>query len=359
MPTPSFDSLVDLQLFLSTCSKEQFQEKLALFSLAELAACVTLLQMQFVPEAESKLHHLLEFIDSHISWELISQHFSISSFISFLEFIAQHPQYQNRLTFILIGLDPLIFSQSLSLLQNNHLAILRQEGLLEPLQYQLMQFTHEGEILRQEIEQNVQQFQEDLSSIKPEELTQKTLKTLRNRIENFRDQFLNYLERASTALAIAWHTDRVDLIEKLSSINESIQHQLALFIGHPNFNKLAATGLYAFLENFFSNIFDSSLKNDDAAIEGLTRLSIWHLKDYWELGLLPSIQRPEELDLDPQKHSEKERLDYQQKFIALVQMQLSRLRIEKVKDLKKFHLFSKSLFKTYIEQHQHLLLKEH
>lgn len=357
MTIPPFESSDNLQMFVAKASKEEFQEALASFSLVELAQCMNLLQKQPLLEAKSKLESLFQFMQTPTMLEMLGKHFSVPSFLNFLEFLTEHPQYHSRLTFILVGLDPLIFSKALHLLHGDLLHILKQEGLLEPLQYQLTQFAHEGETLKLSIEQSIQQCLQEFSSIIPEDLTQDALQAIIDRIDGLRNELIDYLERASTALAIVWHTDRVDLIEKISTINETIQHQLTHYIGHSAFDNLAATGLYATLGQTLSNIFDSSLRGNDASIEGMTRLSIWHLKDYWELGLLPCIQHFEELDLDPQIHSEKARWDYQQRLICLVQQQLERLGIGKIEDLKKFHLFSKSLLKTYIEQHHHLLLK--
>ncbi len=358
MPISLFESPDGLRFFLSSSSVDQFQEILPQLPLSELAQSFTLLQAQPAIEAKKKLKSLFEFIDSPAILEVIGKNFSVSSFLSFLDFLTQHPSHQNRLKFILIGLHSLIFSQALHVLQKSHLYLLQQEGLLEPLQYQLTQFAHEGESLEQGINQSVQQFKQDLVSTQSEELTQDRLQKLTQHIDGLRNQILDYLERASAALAIVWHTDRIDLIEKLSSIHERIQYQLMHVIGHSAFDHLTATGLYSILEQTLSSIFDSALKDEDAAIEGLTRLSIWHLKDYWELGLLPSISHIQELDLNPKKHHEKEGWDHQQHLIALVQQQLEHLGIGTVKNLKQAHLYSRSLLKDYIERHQHLLFKE-
>jgi hypothetical protein len=355
MSTPLFESQMNLQTFLSQSSQEQFQATLPFFSLTELANTFLLLQTQPILDVQAKLDYLFEYIDSPITLEGLGKHFSAASFISFLDFLDKHPHAHNRLNFILVGLSPSVFSQALPLLQSHHLHILKQEGLLEPLHYQLTQFVHEGEALKQNLQQSAIQFQQKLASMGSQELTIDLLHILTDCIDQMRDQLLDYLERASTALAIVWHTDRTDLIEKLSSINEGVQYQLTHLVGHSAFDHLASTGLYAFLEQTFANIFDSSLKDDDAAIEGMSRLSIWHLRDYWELGLLPSIQSPEELELDPQTYQEKERWDHQQRLMSLVQLQLERLGIGKVENLKKLQLFSKSLLKAYIEQHRHLL----
>lgn len=355
--TPPFDSRDALQLFLAQSSNQQFQEALPFFSLTELADSLTLLQSQPVLESHSKLDELFKFIDSPTILESLGKYFSPSLFIGFLNFLMRHPHYKNRLNFILVGIHPLIFSKTMHYLQDDHLRILQQEGLWEPLQYQLTQFIHEGEQLREEIEKNVKKFKQDLLS-SSEELNPNTFQSLIDRIDDFKHQLIDYLERASTALAIVWHTERIDLIEKLSSINESLQHQLSQLIGHSAFDDLPPTGLYELLEQTLASIFDSSLKNDDSAIEGMTRLAIWHLKDYWELGLLPSIPNLQELDLDSDKYPENERWNYQHELNTLIQQQLERLGIGKVADLKKFHIFSKSLLKAYIDQHRHLLLEE-
>jgi hypothetical protein len=398
MSISSFESSDALLNFLASSSAIQFQNLLPQFSFFELAQIFTLLQTQPIIEAKEKLKSLFQFIDSPYTLENIGKKFSASSFLSFLDFLTQYPSYRNQLNFILIGLHPSIFSQALHLFQERHLYLLQQEGLLEPLQYQLTQFVHEGESLGQIIDQSVQHFKHELTSIRFEELTSDRFQGLTKHIDNLRNHLLDYLERASAALAIVWHTDRVDLIEKLSSIHEAIQHQLTHFIGHPAFDHLhlprsnrplfqedagassrnhaagvpqpieqaanwieggiAATGLYALLEHTLSGIFDSALKDDDAAIEGMTRLSIWHLQDYWEMGLLPSIQHLQELNLNPQKYSEQERWNHQHYLMSLVQQQLERLGIGTVGSLKQAHLYSKSLLKDYIEQHQHLLLKD-
>lgn len=355
MTKPPFDSQNALHQFLSISSMKEFRHALPLLSNSELIESLGIIQMQPVEDGKNKLHYLLEFIVSEMNLETFSKHFSVSSFLSFLELLTQYPQYQNQLSFILIGIHPSVFSQALHLLQEKHLNLLRQEGKIEPLQYQLTQFFHEGEALKQNIEQEVQQFKQEILAIATEQITPDHLQTLLSQIDHLRDQLADYLERASAALALVWHTDRIDLIEKMSAMNESIQHQLIHLIGHSSFEQIPATGLYSFLEQTLSNIFDSTLKDDDAAIEGMTRLSVWHLKDYSDLGLLPSMQF-EKLNIDFEKSHEKEHSE-KQTLNSLVQSQLERLGIGKVGDLKKFHLYSKHLLKAYIEKHYDLLLK--
>lgn len=346
-----FESVDALQIFLAESSLKDFKTTLPHLSFSELAESLLLLQLQPSLESKKKLECLFQVMDSPATLEMVGKHFSVSHFLSFLELLNQYPSYQNRLSSILIRLNPVVFSQSLHLLQNNHLTYLKHEGLLEPLQYHLTQFVHEGEALQKQISQKGQQFSQHLPYIQSEELTPEELHSLIHQIDFLRDNLLDYLERLSTALSIVWHTDRVDLIEKLSSINEILQHQLIYLIGHSNFDQGSSTGLYLSLEQVLSRVFDSTLNDHDAALEGLTRLSIWHLKDYWELGLLPSIQQKE---IDLHDDNEEEYQSSHQRLSFLVQQQLERLRIGTVGDLKKAYVFSKPLLKAYIHQHQHL-----
>lgn len=355
MSNPLFESPDARTLFVAQSSLEQFKENLPHFSFEDIAESFTLLQTQPTIDSKEKLTFLFQFVDSSGGFETLGKHLSLPRFLNLLNFLSLHPTSQQRLTYILAGLQSPIFSKALNFFQPHHLALFKDEGLLEPLQYHLTQFIHEGESLFKQINQEADRFEKDFPSITQDELTSDQLNGLIHQIDICRNQILDFLDRASIALSIAWNTDRIDLIEKLSTINESMQHQLAAVIGHQASNDMQSTGLYATLEKVFSSIFDASLKEDDASVEGLTRLSIWHLKDYWELGLLPHIDRLEELDLDPGQFNDIKRSAHHQDLFSQVQLQLERLKIGTVGDLKREYLFSRPLLKAYIDRHRSLV----
>lgn len=356
MSTTPFESPDALEKFITQSSLEQLINVLPHLSFPELAESFLLLQNQPAIESQKKSDAIFQFVDSPTRLEMFGKHFSVPHFLSLLKFLEKHPSYQNRLDHILIGIHPLVFSKTLNLLQNNHLNYLKHEGLQEPLQYHLTQFVHEGESLNQQTLEKAQKLSQTLVSINPLALNPESLNALMKEIDSLRDCLLDYLERTSMALSIVWNTDRIDLIEKLSVINEILHHQLNFLIGHRPFDNLPSTGLYLTMEQTLSKIFDSSLKDEDAALEGLTRLSIWHLKDYWELGLLPSIHAIQDIELDVENQNEEERAAHQQRLFSLVQQHLERLQIGTVGMLKKAHLFSKPLLQAYISRHQHHLL---
>lgn len=341
----------DLSGFLSNSTVDSFGGALSQLSLKELAESIALLQSQPVLESQKKLKKLFSHFNSQVNLEELSQNLTYTSFIYFLQFIADHQKFQNQLSYILIGLPSSVFSKALSMMNDDYVSLLRNEGGLESLQYQLLLFVHEGERIKQELEKRGEHFLENLPKIVPNEMTVEAYQNLLEELEEMKGEAWEFLERANTALTIAWNTNRIDLVEKLSSIYESMQHLVSLFVGHPSFNTQAATGLYAALEQALSQNFDSSLKDDDPAIEGLTRLSIWHLKDYWKLGLLPSIRKEEELDMDHGKGHKEEKSDHQQQLHAIAQKQLERFGIGTVGDLKRYHLFSKYLLQAYLEKH--------
>lgn len=342
----------DLHSFIAQSPIDDYRTALSHFSTTELLENFDALSHQPILDREKKLKNLFEFIDSISKLELLGKEMSVSHFLSFLSCLDFQTDFQNKLAIILTGLEPSVFSQSLHTIRSEHLHYLKDEGLFEPLQYHLTQFVHEGENLLKDIEQKENIFLQNISTIHPEDLTPESLQDLINQIDMMRNQILKYLEQLSTALAIVWQTDRIDLIDALSSLNDSLLHRLSFAIGHPASEEIRASGLYEFLEKTFSIIFDASLKDTDSAMEGMTRLSIWHLKDYWELGLLPSIKKFEDLEFLP---SSNKNMIYSQGIYSFVQKQLEQLHLITVADLKKAHLFSKSLIQNYIARHQHLL----
>ena len=357
MFTSHFESS-DFKKLILESSSEQFKTVLPHMTLSEIAECFVMLQTQPALNMDQKLIELFHFIDYPSTLEKFGKLLSVPHFLSLLKFLAQHPDFQNRFIYILVGLHPIVFSQALRQIQENEFDLLKHEALLEPLQYHLTQFAHEGEVLKQETEAKAEQFMQNLQFIRIENLTQETLDSLIFQINSLRKPLLDYLEVISTVLSIVWQTNRIDLIEKLSTVKESIQHQLNDLIGNPTLDHLHSSGLYLMMEQSLSHIFDSVLKDDDSALEGLTRLSIWYLKDYWELGLLPSIQPIQELELDSSQFTDEEKLASHQQLYSFVQNQLNRLQIGTVGKLKKAFIYSKPLLKNYIDKHQNLLQRK-
>lgn len=343
---PSFESNDALHAFIIDSSLESFQHTLLYLLPFELAQAFFWLQTEPSQETKEKLVSLFHLLDSPTKLENFGKSLTPTYFQALLDYISHHVSYENRLPFILVGLQSQVFSEILGHLTEKHLVLLKHESLLEPLQYHLAQFIHEGERLLQNTEKQIQQLIIDFQSIAHEELTQDKLSSLYHSIDERRDLLIDYLKRTKQALALVWQTNRIDLIDKLSTLQEGVHHQLTHAVGTQ-----PTKGLYLLLEQILSSIFDTSLTNQDAALEGLTRLSIWHLKDYKELGLLPTSHEIQDL----QYLTQADHWTRHQSLFALVQKQLERLKIGNVGELKKACIFSRSLLKDYLKQHQDLL----
>lgn len=338
-----------LEQFVSSSTADQFKEKLVEYSLSDIAEIFYILSKQPTMELKSKENSLLEYVDSSDQFELLAKELTSLQFLSFLEVISRHPSFKEKLSLLLVGLQPKVFLDALHSLTSQHLNLLKQESLLEPLQFQLLQFAHLGEELESELETEIIHFNQDLQSVDIGKLTQTQLQSYDNKIKSLKNRVLVYLESASTALSLAWNSNRPDLIEKVSLTHEKLQHLLMSVIGHSSFQEKQPTGLYQKLQDHFSEIYTSSLKNDEPVLDGLTRLGIWHLQDYWQLGLLPSIAQIEELDLNLQQNN-KEGKNYREFLQNLIQENLKSIGLNTVGDLKKEQIFSQSLLKNYIEK---------
>lgn len=352
----SFSAANSFQEFVLQSSSDNFKTALSNFSYPELAQCPFLLQTASASESKEKLEIFLKILDLPETPENLSKFFTSDQFLGFLDLLNQYPAYEHSLPSLLIGLPPAVFSQALHTINDQQLNLLKHESLLEPIHYHLTQIVHQGEALHEKTEQACRSLEEEFGTIKQEDLTSEQLNQLLNRIEELRDPLTSYLRGINRALSIVWHTDRIDLIEKLSTTKESIHYQLAHAIGKSSSEQHPSTGLYAVMEGVFANIYDASLKESDAAVEGLTRLSIWYLKNYWEMGLLPTIDDPAKLALDPSNFSEAECRQHHQHLFHLVQEQLNRLKIGTVGALKRARIYSKPLLKAYIATHRYLLL---
>ncbi|MFI5344561.1 MAG: hypothetical protein ACHQUC_10110, partial [Chlamydiales bacterium] len=316
-------------------------------------------------DSVQRLVAIIQDTEEPMRLEAVGKGFSLQQFLIILSSIAQHALPIGKLSPLLVGLAPAIFQQALHQLNFEQLSVLKQESLTEPLQHQLTLFIHALERVCQVQESVILQIGQKVSELgQTEDLTHSTINQIENRIDTlkkFGDEILQAIDQAQ---AITWNTNRLDLIANLNQLKERFHHQVLHQIGSKSSEDYLATGLFANLEKFLFGAFglsqgskqaNDALKDEDAAIEGLAKFSIWYLPDYWEVGLLPTIPNPEKLELDPSMHSEKERFDHRQLLFSLVQQNLDKLSLTTVGDLKKFKIFSKRMLKDFIVQNQNLL----
>jgi hypothetical protein len=282
-------------------------------------------------------------------------------FLSIIEAIYQKQVAPNRLLPILVGLSPLVFFEMLQHLPNEQLDVLKMEGAFEPLQHHLTLFVKETEIQEEELLKAIEELERQMSHFYHADISFQEIKQMQEQIENSRLRYTQLLHTIDKALAITWNTSRIDLLDKLSKLKERSHLQL-IRIGSSGSSTSPSLGLFAAMEEHLSCIFSSSsthdievLQDDDPAIEALTKFSLWYPTDYWDIGLLPSIERREDLELSlkqQESHTSPNRLA----ILELVQKNLEKLGLRKVKDLKQAYIFSKRMLQEYIHQHKRRLM---
>lgn len=363
MKSSNFQNDASTLLFQSTI--KELQDAIPSFSQQQLTSCISLLQTKDHTDAVQRLIAIIQTTEEPMRLEAIGKGFSLQQFLIILTSIAQHALPSEKLSPLLVGLAPAIFQQALHQLNPEQLALLKQESLTEPLQHQLTLFAHALERVCQLQETVILQVGQKIGELEREELTHSIINQIENRIDNLKKFCDEILQAIDQALAITWNTNRLDLITNFNQLKERFHHQAIHQIGSKSSQDHPASGLYANFENFLFGIYgapkgssqiNEALNDEDAAIEGLAKFSIWYLPDYWEMGLLPKIPKAEDLELDAATHSEQERFEHRQMLFGLVQQNLDKLNLTQVGDLKKFKIFSKQMLKDYITQNQNLLI---
>lgn len=263
----------------------------------------------------------------------------------------------------LVGMSHQVFLTLLATATKEDLVPLQQKGMSEPIQNHLMLFIHD---MTQSVEHEVaalQLIEKEIQALEPGEIDFDKLDSLQQQIAPIKESTERHLTKINRALALAWNTNRSDIIDRLTSLKETCQRLETLFIGAPREENHPPSGMYKVQENHFGSVYGNpanprdieTLADDEPAVEALAKLSIWYFKDYWEVGFFPDVETPEQLELDPSTHSEQEQMEYQEKLLATIQKKLEVLGLTTVGDLKAAHIYSKQMLRDYINKHKHLM----
>jgi hypothetical protein len=330
----------------------------ARLSAEQLSAVIMHLNKENTPLWKEKTRAVISGLSEREQLELAGSCLSVPQLLDIFENheLTQDDNF-NKLLAILVGVNHQHFSQLLSEISDEQLQVLLQTSFSEPLQHHLTVFEHEMNIRYQMMADELKQLFIQIESLSIQQIGRKELIELKNKINDLSLEINQGLEKMKNALRIAWNTHRSDLIESLNAIKEKYFHTLNNFIGHPETGQ-GATGLYELLNIRLNAAFGNpedlndpeTLSDEEPALEALVKFSIWYLKDYWEVGLLPNIQSENELELDPQTSSEESRLEYRDKLFSTVRENLEKLHLKTLHDLKKAHIYSKKALIDYIQE---------
>lgn len=344
-------------------SNDDIRKMISQLSTEQLSAVISHLNEKNTQDWKEKTQAVIQGLSNQSQFEVAGRSLSVPQIINFLSSeLANQENSFNKLQAILVGMSHETFEKLLSEISENELQILLQTSLSEPLQHQLTVFNHEMNNKYLLASEDLNKLMYEIEHLVMENVGRNDLIQIKNKINDMSLSFNQALEKMKNALKIAWNTHRLDLVESLNAIKDKYFHTLNNFIGHSETDK-GATGLYELLNqriySVFGNPYDlndpESLSNGEPAIEALVKFSIWYLKDYWEVGLLPHLKSLDELELNSQAYDEKERAEYRDKLFAEVQSNLEKLHLKTLWDIKSEHIFSKKGLIEYIQENKHLI----
>lgn len=348
-----------LELILQL-SPEQIQSSAYQLSPGQVYSVVAELAVEKDPDSKEKIFALINGLAERSQLEAAGKALLPLPALDVLE---QYKKMENpqhwKLSPIFVGMSSQVFNQILISVSTSQLQILKQEGVTEPIQHHLSSLCNEIMAYTNHLGDTINGFKEDLHALHADSLRFVDLGRFKLYMEQLTEGCQLAVEKLDRALSIAWNTDRSDLIEKLSSVKEHCQRVLVFDIGHPRSESESATGLYSVLEQQLNAVYGNAndpkdiqaLHDEDPAIDALIKFSVWYLQDYFELGLLPEITDDTQLDLDPQLHTEQERVDFRRRLFQSVRHSLNILGLNTVGDLKRAGIFSKASLAEYIKQH--------
>lgn len=303
------------------------------------------------PFSHSELIEKIASLQSTTELEEIAKTLDSKQFIDILFAISHEQIPLTKLDPILVGLNNEAFNGSLATLPDPIIKILVKESASEPLMHQLTLLVHQCQLAHNHFFQETHKLREQLIHLNREEMGYQEVYFAHELIGQIGNYYLNILETINRALEICWNSERGDLIEKLSHLKEFAILQIKNEIGVPGDQEIPPSGVMMLLKNSLEEVYSrSELTDETPAIEGLVNLSVWYLKDYFEMGLLPEISTLEELEA-PKGSKEADKIAYKQRLFHAVSENLKLLKLNTVGDLKNAGIYSRRMLKEYIAHH--------
>lgn len=361
MKTPDFStcSKEEIVQYSLSAGPEEIEKIISKMDTIQISELVTAIKENSCEDWELKIRSAIIGLSKREELEAVGVSLTIDQFMTVLDSCLHvGNKHHWKLSPLLVGMNHQKFSEVVEKLSDEQLQVFKEEGVTEPIQHHLTTLTHELESEIEKGEAGIDKLYEKVDRFHSEEIGLHDVKEVIKEIELFQNFFEQLFNKSNKALAIAWNTKRLDLIESLSKIKGACQKFVLYGLGSPPNDQQIATGLYQLIEEKLFEVYGNSLDADDAeavrdsepAMEGLVKLSVWYLRDYWEIGLLPHIDNKESLDLNLETHSEIERVRYREDLFTKAQNNLSLLGLTTVKDLKENFIFSRKSLQEFIQE---------
>jgi hypothetical protein len=359
---PSLETLdpEELVAFIGKTSPDELESLISKMNIDQIKSTITQIDKGKDDHWNAKTRAAILGLNKRPQLEAAANRLSVDQVVELIDKTLQvEDKHHWKLSPLLIAISFEVFLQLLSQATDKQLQVLQHEGVTEPVQHQLTALSHELSHQIESIEKEIDLFYQEIENIDLEEIRREEVLEIKHKIGLYSEFFEKTFQTASRALRIAWNTNRLDLIESLNKIKDSCQKYNIYGIGVPKTKDSLSTGMYKKLDDKLLGIFGDpadthdrdALRDEEPAIEGLVKFSVWYLRDYWDLGLLPEVKNPDNLDLDLAKHSEAERTRFREDLFAKVQANLEKIGLTTVADLKDAYIFSKKTLQEYIQDH--------
>jgi hypothetical protein len=354
----------DISKLILQMSALQVKTEITKFTPDQIKAAVQTLTDFSDTEWREKLAALIEGLTEYPALEAVGKALNLTQAKHILDEAAKTDKNGHwKLSPILVGMPHPLFSQLLISCTPSQLNTLKQEVITEAVQHHLTVLTHEITHQIPEFALKLEGLTLEIDQINGLHLGHAELKAITNHIDQCSQFYEKKIQLINQILTLAWNTNRTDLIEKLGTAKEVSMKLLGTIIGNRRTLHEAPTGLFAILESHLYQVFGDkenatdilANEDDEPAIEALVKFSLWYLKDYWDVGLLPRIKNSDELDIDANLNSHQERMEYREKLFGEVNENLKRIGLTTVGELKKNKIFSRKILEEYLTRHSHLL----
>jgi hypothetical protein len=250
---------------------------------------------------------------------------------------------QKRLSPLLVGMNPSVFAETLWQADDKQISVLKDEASTEPLQHHIGLLAQDLGAILDDGQKKLDSLYHQIQELPLTNLDTEKLKSFDNEAERLCNITFVPQQIINKALAIAWNTSRIDLITKLSSLNEHF-HKYACHFNEPSANSSSGTiNLHTALKDKLNSVFTEKANDDDAAIDALAHLSIWYIQDYWEIGLLPNVSNIEHLLASGNNAN-----SLKGTLFETAKSNLEKIGLTTLKDLKEAHIYSKKALKEFI-----------
>ncbi len=222
-------------------------------------------------------------------------------------------------------------------------AWLKDLAALGEVQRNLLQLHIAIEAEHDEFYQKVETFEQAFNALDMNELDTHTLDGIHKELTDLHNQLQRFRQLAAPTVRLAWNTGRQELVDKCSHLRESVERDELHLFGEESHGSQKETLLTKMRSKLYS-AFGATQEDSEPILDALTAFSIWAIKDYWQLGLLPKITNEEDLGIDDTT-----------RLFDTAKNNLEKIGLKTLKDLKERSIFSRKCLLEYISRNRSLL----